>query len=119
MPSVRRKGISNPGGGDRQLGIPTVVDRVIQQAINSYLRPGFSEHSYGFRRGRNTKDAVKQIRAYIQNGYRRVADIDLASVNHDKLMNLVARKVTDKRVLQAHPGLSEIRSHCERSGSGN
>lgn len=105
---VRRKEIPKPGGGVRQLGIPTVVDRVIQQAIAQVLTPifdpGFSEHSYGFRPGRNAKSAVKQARAYIQDGYRWVVDIDLAryfdTVNHDKLMSLVARKVTDKRVLK-------------------
>lgn len=105
---VRRKEIPKPGGGVRQLGIPTVVDRVIQQAIAQVLTPifdtGFSEHSYGFRPGRSAKDAVKQARTYIQEGYRWVVDIDLAryfdTVNHDKLMSLVARKVRDKRVLK-------------------
>ena len=105
---VRRKEIPKPGGGVRQLGIPTVVDRVIQQAIAQVLSPifdpGFSEHCHGFRPGRSAKDAVKQARAYIQDGYGWVVDIDLAkyfdTVNHDKLMSLVARKVTDKRVLK-------------------
>jgi group II intron reverse transcriptase/maturase len=105
---VRRKEIPKLGGGVRQLGIPTVVDRVIQQAIAQVLSPifdpGFSEHCHGFRPGRSAKDAVKQARAYIQDGYGWVVDIDLAkyfdTVNHDKLMSLVARKVTDKRVLK-------------------
>lgn len=78
---VRRKEIPKPGEGLRQLGIPTVVDRVIQQAIAQVLTPifdpGFSEHSYGFRPGRSAKDAVKQARTYIQDGNRWVVDIDL------------------------------------------
>ena len=105
---VRRKEIPKPDGGVRQLGIPTVLDRMIQQAIAQVLTPifdpEFSEHSYGFRPGRNAKEAVIKARQYIQDGYNWVVDIDLAryfdTVNHDKLMNLVARKVADKRVLR-------------------
>ncbi len=105
---VRRKEIPKPDGGVRLLGIPTVVNRMIQQAIAQELTPifdsEFSEHSYGFRPGRSAKDAVTQARVYIQEGYRWVVDIDIAryfdTVNHDKLMSLVARKVTDKRVLK-------------------
>ena len=104
---VRRKEIPKPGGGVRLLGIPTVLDRMIQQSITQMLTPifdpGFSENSYGFRLGRSAKEAVTKAREYIEGGYKWVVDIDLAryfdSVNHDKLMSLVARKVKDKRVL--------------------
>jgi len=104
---VRRKEIAKPDGGIRLLGIPTVLDRMIQQAIAQVLTPifdpEFSEHSYGFRPGRSAKQAVAKAREYIEGGYRWVVDIDLAryfdTVNHDKLMSLVARKVKDKRVL--------------------
>jgi len=105
---VRRKEIPKPGGGIRLLGIPTVLDRMIQQAITQVLTPifdpGFSENSYGFRPGRSAKEAVIKARDYIEGGYKWVVDIDLAryfdTVNHDKLMSLVARKVKDKRVLK-------------------
>jgi len=105
---VRRVEIPKPGGGTRLLGIPTVLDRMIQQAILQVLTPifdpDFSEHSYGFRPGRNAKEAVVKAKDYIEAGYTWVVDIDLAryfdTVNHDKLMSLVARKVKDKRVLK-------------------
>jgi group II intron reverse transcriptase/maturase len=112
---VRRKEIPKPGGGIRLLGIPTVLDRMIQQAITQVLTPifdpGFSENSYGFRPGRSAKEAVTKAREYIEGGYKWVVDIDLAryfdTVNHDKVMSLVARKVKDKRVLQ---GTGEARA---------
>ncbi|WP_456308059.1 reverse transcriptase domain-containing protein, partial [Geobacillus vulcani] len=96
------------GGGTRQLGIPTVVDRLIQQAILQELTPifdpDFSPSSFGFRPGRNAHDAVRQAQGYIQEGYRYVVDMDLEKffdrVNHDILMSRVARKVRDKRVLK-------------------
>ncbi len=105
---VRRKEIPKPDGGVRLLGIPTVLDRMIQQAITQVLTPifdpEFSENSYGFRPGRSAKEAVAKAREYIERGYKWVVDIDLAryfdTVNHDKLMSLVARKVKDKRVLK-------------------
>lgn len=105
---VRRVEISKPDGGKRQLGIPTVLDRMIQQAITQVLSPifdpEFSESSYGFRPGRDAKQAVEAARGYIEGGYKWVVDIDLAkyfdTVNQDKLMSLVARKVKDKRVLK-------------------
>jgi RNA-directed DNA polymerase len=110
LPSpVRKVEIPKPGGkGMRQLGIPTVLDRLIQQALLQVLQPvfepGFSDHSYGFRPGRSAHDAVLQARAYVADGRRWVVDIDLEKffdrVNHDILMSRVARKVGDKRVLR-------------------
>ena len=105
---VRRVEIPKPDGGVRLLGIPTVVDRLIQQAIaqvlNPIFDPQFSESSYGFREGRSAKQAIKKAQEYINSGNRWVVDIDLAkyfdTVNHDKLMELVAEKVADKRLLK-------------------
>lgn len=105
---VRRVEIPKPDGGVRLLGIPTVVDRMIQQAIAQVLTPifdpGFSENSFGFRPRRSAHQAIKRAQGYINEGYSWVVDIDLAkyfdTVNHDKLMALVARKVKDKRVLK-------------------
>jgi len=90
------------------LTVPTTLDRLIQQAILQVLTPifdpDFSEHSYGFRPERSAKEAVLKAKNYIEAGYTWVVDIDLAryfdTVNHDKLMSLVARKVKDKRVLK-------------------
>lgn len=100
-------------GGYRQLGIPTVLDRFIQQAINQVLNPmfepGFSESSYGFRQGRSAHQAVLKTKQYQQEGKRWVVDIDLAKffdeVNHDLLMARIKRKVGDKRLLKL---ISEI-----------
>ena len=105
---VRRVGIPKPEGGERQLGIPTVLDRFIQQAVAQVLTPlfesCFSPHSYGFRPGRSAHVAVKQAQMYVQDGYNWVVDIDLERffdrVNHDMLMARVARVVKDKRVLK-------------------
>jgi RNA-directed DNA polymerase len=104
---VRRQNIPKPGGGERALGIPTVVDRFIQQAILQVLQPrfdpGFSEHSHGFRPGRRAHDAVRQARLYVQDGRRWVVDVDLATffdrVNHDVLMGKLEKKIADRRML--------------------
>ena len=105
---VRLKEIEKPDGGVRRLGIPTVMDRFLQQAIRQALtplfEPLFSEHSYGFRPGRSAHQAVKQAQAYVQAGYEWSVDLDLEKyfdrVNHDILMARVAREVKDKRVLK-------------------
>src|SRR2546429_1266760 len=105
---VRRVRIPKPAGGTRNLGIPTVIDRVIQQAVLQRVQPQwdptFSEHSYGFRPGRSAHQAVAQAQAYIIEGYQFVVDIDLAKffdrVNHDRLMAAVAARVSDRRVLR-------------------
>ena len=105
---VRRVEIPKPDGGVRLLGIPTVIDRLLQQAIAQVLTPifegKFSPHSYGFRPGRSAHDAIKQAQAYTQAGYEWVVDIDLEKffdrVNHDMLMARVAREVKDKRLLK-------------------
>lgn len=105
---VRRVEIPKPdGNGVRQLGIPTVMDRIIQQALYQVLLPifdpTFSKHSYGFRPNRSAQQAVKQAQEYIQEGYEWVVDIDLEKffdrVNHDMLMARVARRVKDKKIL--------------------
>lgn len=106
---VRRVEIPKPGGkGVRKLGIPTVIDRLIQQAVLQVLTPifdpGFSESSYGFRPGRSAHQAVLKAREHVASGKRWVVDLDLEKffdrVNHDVLMGRVARKVKDKRVLR-------------------
>ena len=105
---VLRREIPKSGGGVRELGIPTVLDRLIQQAILQVLQPrfdpSFSDHSYGFRPGRRAHDAVCQAQQYIQSGRRVVVDIDLERffdrVNHDVLMNRLARRIADRRLLR-------------------
>jgi RNA-directed DNA polymerase len=104
---VRKVEIPKPGGGVRTLGIPTVMDRMIQQALNQALTPvfdpTFSEDSYGFRPGRSTHQAVLRAKEHIEAGYRWVVDLDLEKffdrVQHDVLMSRVARRVKDKRIL--------------------
>src|SRR6201981_352109 len=104
---VRRVKIPKPAGGTRNLGIPTVIDRVIQQAVLQRLQPQwdptFSEHSYGFRPGRSPHQAVGPAQAYVAQGYRVVVDIDLAKffdrVNHDRLMAAVTARVADRGLI--------------------
>jgi RNA-directed DNA polymerase len=105
--AVRRQQIPKSGGGVRELGIPTVRDRFIQQALLQVLQPrfdpSFSSHSYGFRPGRSAHAAVKAARDYVQSGRRYVVDVDLEKffdrVNHDVLMSRLARRIADRRVL--------------------
>jgi len=105
---VRRVGIPKPDGGMRKLGIPTVLDRFIQQAVMQVLQrrwdPTFSEHSHGFRPKRSAHQAVAKAQQYIAAGNHWVVDLDLEKffdrVNHDRLMMAIARRITDKRVLR-------------------
>ena len=105
---VKRKEIPKPDGGVRLLGIPTVLDRFIQQAISQILEqvwePFFSEYSYGFRPGRSAHDAVVQGKRYMVKGYTYVVDMDLSKffdrVSHDRLMSRLANRIKDKRVLK-------------------
>lgn len=104
---VKRVVIPKPDGGERLLGIPTVQDRLIQQAIHQVLseeyEPRFSDHSYGFRSGRSAHDAILEARGYVEDGNVWVVDMDLAkffdTVNHDRLMSRLKQDIEDKRVL--------------------
>ena len=121
---VRRVEIPKPGGGVRQLGIPTVQDRFIQQAMQQVLveeyEATFSEHSYGFRPGRSAHEAVTTAREHIEAGYRWVVDIDLerffGTVNHDRLMARMAQRVGDKRLLQLIRAFFNRRGYGRRAG---
>jgi RNA-directed DNA polymerase len=105
---VRRVEIPKPDGGVRLLGIPTVADRLIQQAIAQVLSKiydsTFSEHSYGFRPNRSAHDAVRKAKGYMEEGYRWVVDMDLEKffdqVNHDRLMSTLAKRIHDKPLLK-------------------
>ena len=105
---VRRVEIPKPDGGVRKLGIPTVVDRIIQQAITQQLmpifEPLFSDGSYGYRPGRSAKDAIQKIKEYAEDGYTRAIVLDLSkyfdTLNHELLINILRRNVKDERVIQ-------------------
>ena len=125
--TVRGVEIPKPGGGMRQLGIPTVVDRLVQQAILQVLEPlldpTFSPSSYGFRPGRGAHDALRQASRYVAEGRGIVVDMDLEKffdrVNHDILMARLARRVADKRLLKIvrrflEAGMMQNGVHVER-----
>lgn len=124
---VRRKEIPKPdGSGVRKLGIPTVVDRVIQQAIAQQLQPlfepRFSEGSYGYRPGRSAQQAIRKVKEYAQQGYGYAVEIDLSkyfdTLNHELLMNLLRKQIQDKRVTELikkylKSGVMENGVHCK------
>lgn len=106
--AVKKVEIPKPQGGTRMLGIPTVRDRLLQQAISQWMsgkwESDFSEHSYGFRPKKNAHQAVHQAQVYLNEGFSYVIELDLEKffdkVNHDKLMSLLSKKITDKRTLE-------------------
>ena len=125
---VRRVEIDKPDGGKRQLGIPTVLDRVIQQAITQVLsplvEPTFSKNSFGFRPNRNAHQAVKQVHGFIKQKRRFAVDVDLSKffdrVNHDLMMNKLKRHINDKRLLSLigrylRSGVMENGKHCRNT----
>ena len=105
---VRRVEIPKPDGGVRKLGIPTVIDRIIQQAMSQQLipiyEPKFSDGSFGYRPGRSAKDAVQRIKEYAEQGYTKAVVLDLSkyfdTMNHELLVNILRRDVKDERVIQ-------------------
>ena len=105
---VRRVEIPKPDGGIRKLGIPTVIDRIIQQAISQKLmpiyEPKFSDGSYGYRPGRSAKDAISRVKEYAEEGYRYAVSLDLSkyfdTLNHERLLNLLRKEIKDERVIQ-------------------
>lgn len=104
---VRRKEISKADGGVRKLGIPTVVDRMVQQAVAQVLQPmyeeDFYEGSYGYRVGRSAQQAMESVKKYAESGYKYVAEVDLSkyfdTLNHDLLLEILRRKIKDKKVI--------------------
>ena len=125
--AVKRVSIPKPNGGERKLGIPTYMDRLIQQAISQELtkvyEAGFSDNSYGFRAERNAHQALQKAKEYVNTGYTHVVDLDLAQffdrVNHDYLMNELSKRIEDKRVLKLiHKILrADIQEKGERTAS--
>jgi group II intron reverse transcriptase/maturase len=105
---VRRKEIPKPDGGIRKLGIPTVKDRIFQQAITQQLmpiyEPQFSERSYGYRPGRSAKDAIKKVKEHAEAGFKHAVLLDLSkyfdTINHEKLLNILRNSIQDERVIQ-------------------
>ena len=105
---VRRKEIPKPDGGVRKLGIPTVVDRIIQQAtaqeLTPIFEPQFCENSYGYRPGKSAQMAIQKVKEYAEQGYKYAVEIDLSkyfdTLNHDLLMNMMREQVKDKRVIE-------------------
>ena len=105
---MRRKESPKPDGGVRKLGIPSVKDRVVQQAVAQKLmpiyEPLFSEGSYGYRPGRSAQDAIYKIRGYAEDGYEWAVLLDLSkyfdTLNHEKLLNLLRKEIKDERVIQ-------------------
>ena len=104
----RRKEIPKPDGGVRKLGIPAVIDRIVQQAISQILAPTwepiFSEGSYGYRPGRSAQDAILKIRGNVYDGYEWAVELDLSkyfdTLNHEKLLNLLRKRVADESAMQ-------------------
>ena len=122
---VRRVEIPKPDGGVRKLGVPTALDRFVQQAVLQVLQPifdpTFSDHSYGFRPGRSAHQAVAAAQGHLASGYRWVVDLDIEKffdrVHHDLLMGRLAQRVTDARVLKLAPRVPERRGPGERACS--
>ena len=123
---VRRVEIPKPDGGIRKLGIPTVIDRIIQQAIAQKLmpiyEPMFSDGSYGYRPGRSAKDAIQRVRGYAEEGYRYAVSLDLSryfdTLNHEILLNQL-RKEVKMRGSSNHQKISEEWSDGKWSGHGH
>ena len=121
---MKRQELPKSGGGVRELGIPTVLDRFIQQAVFQVLQPRFdptfSESSYGFRPGRRAHEAVRAAQQYVQSGRRWVVDVDLAQffdrVHHDVLMGKRSQRITDRRLLAPRP--RPLHAGSEAAGIG-
>ena len=124
---VRRKEIPKPDGGVRKLGIPTVIDRIIQQAIAQQLvpiyEPLFSEDSYGYRPGRSGQQAIRKVKWYAEQGYTSAVLVDLSkyfdTLNHELLMNLLRRNIHDKRVIELIKRYLKSRGYGEWFASQN